>query len=97
MRETQKGAHRSILWRLATWGAGLGGNVTANVTAGVVVLQYGEAISAFVSANWIVLWEVALTYGAAFADWFASTIAQVPDLPQAMRDKMDRYRNRNRR
>ncbi len=75
-KEAKKAINRNVLWVIGVSGFGF----VANAVAGQVVTDLvGVPVSAFVKANLPLLLEVAGTYGAVFADWFAASLANVPD------------------
>lgn len=90
-REVQKGANRSVLWRIAV-SAGISSNRVANNVAMAVL---SAQIIAFVEASWPALHAAAATYGPAFYDWFVLSIGQAKDFAGLV-DKMPRKRSSKR-
>jgi len=84
-REVQKGANRSVLWRIGVHGINTGGDVTKNVA----ITLLSAPIVAWVNANLPTLGAAAQTYGPAFFDWFVMSVGQVPQF-SGLLDKLPR-------
>ena len=92
--QVQRPTHRNMLWRIGVGGLYLTGSVGLGVATNVVSAAYHAQIVAFAQANWALLMDVAATYGAPFAHWFAATVASVPDLAALSRESLKRLRGR---
>lgn len=89
---TQRAVHRNMIWRLAVGGLTRAETIGLNVVSSVVAAHFHTPIVAFVQANWPILMDVALTYGSAFAQWFAAAVGSVPDLTALSRETLRRLK-----
>lgn len=64
--------HKWLVWVLGTSASLLGG-----LTVELIGQNFGVSITSFIVTNASILWDVALSYGAPFAGWFAATMAPV--------------------
>ncbi len=64
----------NLLWRLGSVAALAAGGVGSNVVANLIAEAYGPEITAFVTQNWVLLMEVAATYGGGFLVWISGTV-----------------------
>ena len=78
-KEAQKAVNRNVLRKVGI--VALAGGIAKDAVRGVVVDGLKFAIFSLVARHGPVLMEAAATYGVVLADWFAASIAQVPDLP----------------
>ena len=92
--QVQRPVHRNMLWRIGVSLLYLTGSVGLGVATNVVSAAYHAQIVAFAQANWALLMDVAATYSAPFAHWFAASVASVPDLAALSRESLKRLRGR---
>lgn len=68
----------NLLWRLGSVAALAvtkeGKTLASGVAGSLIATAYGTEITAFVSANWALLKDVAATYGAGFSVWISGTV-----------------------
>ena len=84
--------HQWLVWVVPTLVSLIDTGVDLSV--GLVVLNFGTALTNFIATNATLLWEVALTYGANFAGWFASVMHPVFQALGAGQDILNRLRLR---
>ena len=88
-KEAQKAVNRNVLRKVGI--VAVAGGMAGEAVTGVVVDGLKDAIRHLVAAHGPVLMEAAATYGVVLADWFAASIAQIPDLPTATREAIAQW------
>jgi len=91
-KEAQRAVNRNVLRKVGI--VAVAGSLGKEAVRGVVVTGLTNAIYPLVQAHGPVLMEAAATYGVVLGDWFAASIAQIPDLPTATREAIARWNAR---